>query len=625
MEPEGKAMECRAGKTEEVAISHEELSYLRLMERTVEHMRGYVMIVEHTHADPPYLIRYVNDTFTRLTGYRAAEVCGKNPMLLLGPNSDVLMLEEKMSEVNAGLPVLFDLLHYRKDGQEIMLDTSISPLLRADGTVQYGISIGYDTGERRAAEIAAVRAQVAEENNKLLRKEIAERECAEKRLAHAALHDALTGLPNRALFIDRATASLAPNRRREGRGVAVLFVDCDNLKMVNDTLGHAVGDRYVIAVARRLKKCTRPGDMVARIGGDEFTMLLEDVNDDRAASVIAERVSKEVSRRSFRIGDHEISGTVSIGIALSSPSCGTPEELLRDSDIAMYRAKLLGKNRCQTFATEMRDQAARLLKIQMAMRRALKNGGLVVAYQPIVALGDGRIAGFEALARWRDPELGEISPAEFIPAAEETGLIVPLGLTMLRNACAQAGRWRKEFPDQPDLSMNVNVSVRQLLQHEFVEQVRQVLQSTGLPPQNLQLEGTESMLMQERDRIGLALAGLRALGVKLGVDDFGTGYSSLAHLAEFPVNTLKIDRSFVSARGSGGIASPEIVQTVLSLARRLGLGVIAEGVENEQQRSELQALGCALAQGYHFARPLDARAATAFLRRATAPLLALSA
>jgi diguanylate cyclase (GGDEF)-like protein/PAS domain S-box-containing protein len=600
-------------------IQSDELAHLRLMERTVGHMRGYVMIVEHTNSDQQYVIRYVNEAFTELTGYRPADVYGRNPMLLLGPNSDVGLLKEKLAEVAEGRAVLFDLLHYRKDGQSVVLDTSIFPLLGADQTVQYTISIGRDTTERRAKERAADRAEVAEQNIEALRGEIADRKRAEGQLAQAVLHDALTGLPNRILLTERATVALARGRRESGV-VAALFVDCDNLKMVNDTLGHAAGDRYLIAVARRLAEHTRPGDIVARIGGDEFAMLLEDVADENAATAIAERISKECSARAFQLGDHEVSGTVSIGIAFSSPSCRTSEELLRDADIAMYRAKVLGKNRCQTFAVEMRDEAARLLKIQIAMRQAFDSGGLSIAYQPIVSLGDGSINGFEALARWRDPELGEISPTEFIPAAEETGLIVPLGLIMLRNACAQAARWREQFPALPALSMSINVSVKQLIQEEFVEQVRRALHSTGLPASNLQLEITESTLMHEPDRVGFALAGLRRLGVKLGIDDFGTGYSSLARLAEFPINILKIDRTFVSTGGSRGLASPEIVQTVLSLAQHLGLGVIAEGVENEQQAKELRDLGCTLAQGYYFATPLDRRAGTAFLRRATATI-----
>lgn len=601
---------------ETVEISREELSRLQLMDRTVAHMRGYVMIVEHTRTEPPYIIKYVNNAFTQLTGYEPAEVCGKNPMLvLLGPESDVDLLRSKLADVEEGHAAVFDLLHYRKDGQCVELDTSIFPLLGEEDVVQYTISIGREISERRRAEIASLRAKLAEESNEILRKEIAERKEAESQLARAAFHDALTALPNRILFANRTTAALARERQNHNGSVAVLFVDCDNLKTVNDTLGHSVGDEYLVAVARRLEECTRPGDIVARIGGDEFTMLLESIDDMAAASDIAERVSRTVSKRPFQVAEHKIAGTVSIGIALSSPSCQTPEDLLRDADIAMYRAKVLGKNRCQTFAIAMRDQVARAVKIQEMMRSAVERGGLTVAYQPIVSLENGRIEGFEALARLYDRELGEISPVEFIPVAEETGLIVPLGLMLLHKACAQASGWRRTFPNRPDLSINVNVSVRQLMQSDFEVRVAEVLRSTDLPAENLNLEITESMFMQRRDRIGVTLTRLHKLGVRLSIDDFGTGFSSLAHLSEFPIDVLKIDRSFVSTGKEGGIVCLEIVRTVLSLARHLGLGVIAEGVENELQRNKLAAYGCHSAQGYFFGRPLKPETATEYLRR----------
>jgi len=611
-------------ETDGVVVSPEELAHLRLMKNTVDHARDYVMIVEWTGSDPPYLIRYVNEAFTRLTGYERAEMAGGNPMMMVGPDTDSGLLQEKLSEVLAGRFALFDLLHYRKDGQTVWLELSIFPLQGPDGNIKYSISVGRDISERRKAETAVIRAQVAEENNEALRTEIADRKCAEEQLAYAAFHDSLTSLPNRALFIDRTESALARNLHREGRAAAVLFIDCDGFKLVNDSLGHSIGDRLLIATARRLETVLRPGDTLARIGGDEFTMLLEDIPDDRAATTVAERLLKAFSKP-FRFGGQDVFATVSIGIALSSPSCGAAEELLRDADIAMYRAKVLGKNRCHTFSSEMRAQATRLLRIQTAMRGALASDRLAVAYQPVVSLADGHIEGFEALARWHDAGLGEVLAAEFIPIAEETGLIVSLGAVVLRNACAQVRRWQLEFPEHCELSVNVNVSVKQLLEDRFVDEVVDVLHATGLQANCLQLEITEGVLMKERERIAKTLVKLRAHGVKLDVDDFGTGYSSLGYLASFPLDVLKIDRSFVSAQGNIGLANPEIVRTVISLAGRLGLSVIAEGVETEQQKRELQKLGCGSAQGYYFAEPLDVRSASKYLCSMAASPVALSA
>ncbi len=570
------------------------------------------MIVERSSGDPGWTIRYVNQAFTRILGYTSKEAVGANPLMLCGPESDLEALQQRLGDALAGNTALFELLHYRKGGVPIWLEASIFPLRNRDGAVTHSVWFGRDIGERKLAESALVRAKVAEESNAELRKEIADRKRAEARLVHAAFHDPLTGLPNRELFVDRVKSALARSSLHPGKRAAVLSLDCDRFKLVNDTLGHLAGDLLLIAVARRLEACLRPGDTLARPGGDEFSILLEDIHDEAAAVCVAKSILEALSAP-FSLGDHELYETASIGIALGSPEGPTPENLLRDADIAMHRAKVLGKNRYELFETKLREQSSRLLLLELELRRALDRAQLSLAYQPIVSLADGNLTGFEGLLRWQHPELGAIPPLEFIPVAEETGLIIPLGEWVLHAACAQTRLWQQASPAHATLSVNVNVSVQQLLQERFTDRVRDTLRETGLRAEDLHLEITESTLMTEPDRIAAVLRELHALGVKLQVDDFGTGYSSLAYLHRFPIDTLKIDRTFVSGRGEAGIANPEIVQAVVVLASRLGIDVIAEGVETAEQESQLGAYRCGSAQGYLFAKPLDAHAAARYL------------
>jgi diguanylate cyclase (GGDEF)-like protein len=415
--------------------------------------------------------------------------------------------------------------------------------------------------------------------------------------------DSLTGLPNRALFVDYVKSALVRSSGNSEKHTAVFFLDCDRFKLVNDSLGHMTGDLLLIAIARRLESCLRPGDALARLGGDEFAILLENVRDEAAAGGIGKRILTTLATP-FAIGNHEVYASASIGIALGT-SESAPESLLRDADIAMYRAKALGKNRYEVFEAKLREQTSRLLQLENELRRALDNAQLSIAYQPIVSLADGRLTAFEALARWRHPTLGNITPVEFIPVAEETGLIIPLGNWILHAACSQTRHWQQSSPEHAALSVNVNVSVKQLLDERFTERVRETLEETGLRAEHLHLEITESTLMTEPARIAAILRELHAIGVKLHADDFGTGYSSLAIIHQLPIDTLKIDRAFISGRGGVGIANPEIVQAVVVLAAHLGLDVIAEGVETAEQESQLGAFRCGNAQGYRYARPLE--------------------
>ncbi len=588
------------------------------MQSAVEHAHDYVMVVDWPSGGQSRLIRYVNEAFTRITGYAREEAIGKDPMLLLrGPGTDLAVLQQVLVGVLAGRPAVFELLHYREDGSAIWLELSIFPLEDGEGVLTHSITFGRDISERKQAETALIRAKVAEEYNAALQREIAERQRTEAQLAHATFHDPLTGLPNRALFVDRVTSALARSGPRPEQIVAVLFLDCDRFKLVNETLGHLTGDLLLIAIARRLERCLRPGDTLARQGSDEFSILLEDARVAATAAGIAERLLQAFSTP-FTLGGHEVYATASIGIALSSPGTTSPEDLLRDADIAMYRAKVLGKDRYEVFMPELRDRASRLLQLETGLRCALDRSELSLAYQPIVSLAGGWLNGFEALARWQHPELGTIEPSEFIPVAEETGLIHPLGEWVLREACAQTRRWQEAFPKWNALCVSVNVSAKQLQDQRFIDRVREALAQSGLCAGPLRVEITESILMRDPGRAAAVLRKLRELGVKLHVDDFGTGYSSLSYLHQFPTDALTLARSFVSGQGSAGIATPEIVQTVIALARQLRLEVIAEGVETEEQERQLRALGCTNGQGYRFARPLDAHAAARYLDAAQA-------
>ena len=424
-----------------------------------------------------------------------------------------------------------------------------------------------------------------------------DRKRTEVQLSHLALHDQLTGLANRALFDDRLGHALA--RRREGDAkVAVLLVDIDGFKRINESLGHAAGDDALREAADRIRSAVRPHDTVARLGGDEFTVLCEDVRGVAGALAVARRVGDALARP-LTIAGQEIFLRASIGLACAGPDAVRPAELLRRSDAAMYRAKARGGACPEVYAeTPSREPASCSLALESALRRAIP-GELVAHYQPVVALDSGRCVGVEALVRWHDPSRGLVPPAEFVPLAEESGLVVPLGDWMLREACRQATRW------PGDLRVSVNVSGRQLVQGSLVASVAEALQASGLEPDRLQLELTETVLMDDVEASIAVMRELRELGVGLALDDFGKGYSSLSYLHRFPVTRIKIDRSFV--RGLPGAASDvAIVSAVLTFGRALGLDVVAEGVETEDHARALRELGCRYAQGFHFHRPMAA-------------------
>jgi diguanylate cyclase (GGDEF)-like protein/PAS domain S-box-containing protein len=429
--------------------------------------------------------------------------------------------------------------------------------------------------------------------------DITDRRRAELRLQHDALHDGLTGLPNRALFMDRAAQVLQRAVRDPGHGCSILFLDIDRFKLVNDSLSHAVGDHLLVALASRISGVLRPGDTLARIGGDEFTVLLDDIASEDSARIVAERIRHSLGAR-FTIDGHELFVTASIGISLSGPGVG-PTELLRNADIAMYHAKRSGRGRCAVFDASMRERIVARLARENDLRVAVEQALLRVHYQPIIDLATGRIHALEALARW-PAGWPEVAPRDFIPIAEETGMIGALGLQVMRTALKTQARWRESGLIADDVCVSVNISSRQFDDRHLPAYVRDAIASAGLPGDAVRLEITESALTQDPERMIGLVSEICATGVGLHLDDFGTGYSSLAALHQLPVEALKIDRSFIAALKDGDV----IVRSTIALAHSLGLRVIAEGIEDTAQLERLRSLRCDYGQGFLFSHPLSA-------------------
>jgi diguanylate cyclase (GGDEF)-like protein len=472
--------------------------------------------------------------------------------------------------------------------------------------------------EHARAEAERLRAEQAERHVEELNRYVEKLEGASRELEqsrehfrHAAFHDALTGLPNRSLFTDHLRVALRRSQQNEKYLFCVLFLDLDRFKNINDSLGHPCGDELLILVAGRLETCIRQTDMVARFGGDEFAILLDAIHDASDAVRVAEKVQHAISAP-FKLASHEAITTASIGVALSTGNYAEAEDIIRDADTAMYRAKDHGKARYEIFDTAMHTRAVTLLRLESDLRRALEKDELYVFYQPIVSVRNGELHGFEALVRWLHPERGIISPEDFIPLAEETGLILPLGLNVLRDACKQLRIWQQRSITNRDLIMSVNLSGKQLTQPDLIERIEEVLRESQIDPWHLKLEITETVVMDSPELAAVTLAKLRGLGVRLSIDDFGTGYSSLSYLNRFPVDTLKIDRSFVTSMNNAD-ESLQIVKTIITLAGNLGMQVVAEGVENEEQLNQLRSLKCQYAQGFYFSEPLDVATADLFV------------
>ena len=437
-----------------------------------------------------------------------------------------------------------------------------------------------------------------------------EQSIAQERLRSVGFLDSLTGLSNRAVFVEGLGRRLDECRRKGlTNGFAVLYLDLDRFKIVNDSLGHMVGDELLVAASRRLETCLRLGDALARLGGDEFAIFLNGLYDDAQANAIAGRIQEALSAP-FSIAGREVFTTASIGIAFGPAHYTNPDEIMRDADTAMYHAKSRGKARHEVFDADMHARVRDRLSLENDLRRAVAGNDFEVVYQPIVSLASGMCVGFESLVRWN--RNGEpVSPVTFVPIAEELGLIEPLGTWILQEACRTFANWQRQFPGAGLDCITVNVSSRQLVQQNFPRLVQQVVRQTGLRPADLRVEITETALMDRPGDAAAVLRELRDFGVKVYLDDFGTGYSSLSHLHKLPVDALKIDRSFVSSLLLPG--RPAIVESILALARTLNTSVVAEGIESEVQSRELERLGCTHAQGYLFSKPLSKQAAEALI------------
>jgi diguanylate cyclase (GGDEF)-like protein/PAS domain S-box-containing protein len=528
------------------------------------------------------VLTFVNPAYCRYFGKEAEELVGISISGLVH-EPDLGYYEEELTRLNPQSPTATIEEQVYTPGGLRWLQWSDTALFDEAGRIVEYQSVGRDITERREAE---------------------------ERLEHQALHDALTGLPNRRLFADRLGHALKRTRRQAGGRVAVLFMDLDEFKVVNDSLGHETGDVLLTEVAQRLERCLRPEDTLARFGGDEFVVLVEDVGDPSAAIRVAERITEEL-REPFVVGGREQYASVSIGVALGTDQTKSAEDLLRDADTAMYQAKRTASG-YRLFVPAMYERVVRRLELENDLRRAIDQGQLAVHYQPIFHLGSQEPWGMEALVRWDHPEWGLLNPGEFVALAEQTGLIVPMGTWVLMEACLQTKIWQDSNRRDPPLGVIVNLSVTQLRHPGCEETVRRALESSGLAPQSLSLDVTESAFVDVLEGGVSTLKRLRAMGVKISIDDFGTGYSSLSYLKRLPVDALKIDKSFVGGLG-GDTEDTVIVRLVADMAHTLGLEVVAEGVETRTQASLLAEIGCDMAQGYHFAGPYPPEAASKFL------------
>lgn len=560
---------------------------LRLMRRAIESAANGVLICDARGGDFP--IVYANAAFERITGYASDEVLGRNPRFLNAGDEQGSVLGEIRSALSEQREVHVVMRNFRKSTDVFWNDLFIAPVRDEQGDVTHFVGI--------ISDVTANKRYEAE-------------------LAHQANHDALTGLPNRNLLSDRLSQAIAL-ARRTGREVAVMFVDLDHFKVVNDGIGHHVGDALLQIVARRMVDCVREGDTVARLGGDEFVIVCTDLADEQDALSVIQRVYQALAVP-MQLEGESLSVNASIGVASFPRDGDDVATLLRNADLAMYRAKDAGRGQYQYFKPELNDRVSERIRIESMLRHGLERGEFELYYQPQVSAASGQVSGLEALLRWRNPERGLMLPGQFIHIAEETRLIVPLGAWVLEEACRQWVEWQREHG--LSVPVSVNVSVAQLRRDDFVALVREVLERTGAAPSMLELEITESMVMDSPETLIGRLQGLKDLGVRIGIDDFGTGYSNLAYLKRMPVDRLKIDYTFVRDI----IVDPDdaaICRAVIAVAHNLRMGVVAEGVESEAQAVYLGRHFCDDLQGYHISRPVPAAEVPALLQQ-EAPLFA---
>jgi len=545
---------------------------------------------------------YNSPAYQKILGYGPEELAATSSMDQIHPDDRARVLEASAKARHTGRGERLEYRIRHKDGSWRFLESTASAIRSPEGET-IGLVI--------------------------VNRDITERKRTEERLAHQSFHDGLTDLPNRALFLDRLQRAITLSRRHSDFKFAVLFIDIDEFKVFNDSLGHAAGDSLLIQIAQRLTASLRGADTIsrpgvgedaepsvgestlARPGGDEFTVLIEELHDPSDAIRVAERIQHRLAIP-FDFNGQEIVLSISIGIAFSNHGAVEAQEILGDAEIAMYRAKSSGKARCEVFDHAMHAGAIKRLQLETDLRKALELNQFRVYYQPIVSLRNGQIAGFETLSRWERPE-GLVMPGEFIEVADETGIILPINRQLLYDACRQLSSWQALFPSDPPLTVNVNIAPRQFAQPDLAFQIGKILQETGLDPCCLNLEITETIAMADADRSAVVLSELKVLGVRLDIDDFGTGYSSLSRLHRFPVDALKIDRSFIS-RMDTDVETREIVRIIVMLAHGLRLKVVAEGVETQAQADMLKDIGCERAQGYLYSKPAPAETIEQLLR-----------
>ena len=586
----------------DVYTLYQHLQLQRIRRRLAERDQLFQVITENA-AD---MIAVVDETgrriynspaYERILGYSTDELRTTSALEQIHPDDRQRVLEASHKARSTGQGQRLEYRIRHKDGSWRILESTASAVRNEKGETVRLVIVNRDVSERKRAE---------------------------EMLAHNALHDGLTNLPNRALFLDRLERAFSLSKRHPNYKFAVLFIDIDEFKVFNDSLGHTIGDELLVQIGQRLRASLREADTIsrqqgkvsveddtlARFGGDEYTVLLEDIRDPSDAIRVAGRLQGKLGAQ-FQGNGYEITVTASIGIALSAAGDTAPEDLLRDANIAMHRAKRTGRARCEVFDSGMHASAVKRLELETELRKALEVGEFRTHYQPIISLETGRITGFEALTRWQRGER-LLPPVEFIAVAEETGLIVSMNRLLLREACEQLMQWHSLYPSEPPLIMSVNITPKEFAHPNLAKQIGVILDQTRFHAANLQLEITETIAMGDREGAASVLSELKALGVRLSVDDFGTGYSSLSRLQQFPVDTLKIDRAFISRMDSDA-ESRTIVEIIMMLAKNLGLKTVAEGTETEEQVNQLRILGCGFAQGYFFSRPADHKAITQYL------------
>jgi diguanylate cyclase (GGDEF)-like protein/PAS domain S-box-containing protein len=597
---------------------------LRLLESVVVNANDAILITEAEPIDlPGPRIVYCNAAFSKTTGYAEADIIGLTPRILQSPHSDRQVLDRLRAALQKWEPVEVELLNVQKDGTEFWVELSIVPVADERGWYTHWVSVQRDVSQRRTNEEIATRARIAEVENRALEMEIQERKIVEEQLLFTAFHDDLTRLLNRAYLMDRLGKLIGLSRQNPAPSehasiplqCSLLFLDLDRFKLINDGLGHRAGDLLLMEVARRLRSSIRSGDTLARVGGDEFAVLIEGPDSAADAVEIAERIIDSL-RRSVSLGKSEAFIACSVGIAHSSGQYSKAEELLRDADIAMYVAKKQGGNGHATFNSSMHAGAVDLLVLQTDLRHAIARSELFLDYQPIYNTNSGHLIAVEALVRWQHPDRGRLGPDVFIPIAQDVGMIREIDRWVMHEGCSQLRQWQMQYP-ATELRLSINVSGDELRDASFIDELRGVLDSMDISGQRLQIEITETVFLHRPDIIGRVLAEIRALGVRVALDDFGTGYSSLGYLDRYQIDTIKIDRSFV-VRMLKQERAMAIMEAIVQLGSALKLEIVAEGVETEAQLLMLRSLGCSTVQGYLLGQPMNADAIARILYDQTA-------